>query len=365
MKSVLILQNEIKPYRKPVYNGLAAFCDVVVLHSGTRSVTANDSYREIITPQQHLWRFHLQPKLRLRNIIESFDVVIAMFDLSWPLYIAPLFWRTRPKYVLWGHWYSTSRVSNFVRNYLMKRADKLLMYGSEEVQRMISCGISSSKIVVAPNTVHVPNSLDYSSHHKSSLLFIGRLESAARRNSKRVDILISVFARLQGLIPDNLVLDIVGSGDEKECLIQLATKLNILDKVFFHGHVDDNLTISQLFATSIALVSPGHVGLSVLQSFAHGVPVVTGKSVQYRRERQHLFNLMTGNTVIMGPEYYNLLHNHNSLLVETSFELELALKQLCTNSSYAAELGRNAFQYYVRERSLSRMLEGFRQVIEE
>jgi len=365
MTSVLILQNEIMEYRKPVYNALSDEYEVTVLHSGPPSVKEGDRYREVITPRKQVWRFNLQPKSPLGKMIGNFDVVIAMFDISWPAYLAPLFWWKRPKYILWGHWYSTNWLANSIRNFLMKRADRLLMYGGEEVERMVLSVFDRNKIVVAPNTVHMPNPKDFSGAPKSSLIFIGRLQAGTRRNSKRADILIESFARLQGLIKADIVLDVVGDGEEEEALKQLAAKLNIAGKVHFHGHIDDSEILSNLFSKSIALVSPGHVGLSVLQSFGHGVPVVTGKAVQYRRETQHLHNILTGHKVIMGPEYYNLRHGHNSVLVETLQELEATLKRLCNEPYYAAELGHEAYQHYVLRRRLSHMLDGFREAIEE
>ena len=365
MTSILILQNEIRAYRKPVYNELAKWYEVVVLHSGVQSVTEHDHYREIIAPQKLFCRFHIQPNSPFGNIIQDFDVVIAMFDLSWPAYLAPLFWRKRPKYVLWGHWYSTNQLSNLARNYLMKRADRLLMYGGEEIERMVMNGVDRNKIVVASNTVHLQNPIDTSSEPKSSLIFIGRLQAGSRRNSKRADILIKSFASLQGSIRDDIVLDIVGSGEEEKALKYLATKLNIANKVNFHGHIDDSERLSNLFLKSIALVSPGHVGLSTLQSFGHGVPVVTGKAVQYRKETQHLHNVLTDEKVVMGPEYYNLWHGKNALLVKTKQELKKTLEKLCNDPSLAAKLGMNAYQYYSRKRSLSQMLDGIRKVIEE
>lgn len=365
MKSVLILQNEIMEYRKPVYNGLAAFYDVTVLHSGRPSVKEGDRYREVIVPGRRLWRFHLQPGSPLNGMIGEFDAVIAMFDLAWPAYLAPLFWRKRPKYILWGHWYSTNQFANVFRDFLLKRADQLLMYGGEEIDRMIAQGIAPAKIIVAPNTVHVPEHKDYSSSPKNSLLFVGRLQGGSRRNSKRADLLLESFAAIKGRISEDVVVDIVGGGDESGTLKRLADKLGIAEKVKFHGHIDDNRILTGLFAKAIAFVSPGHVGLSVLQSFAHGVPVVTGKAIQHRRETQHLHNVLTGTPVIIGPEYYNLRDGHNALLVEKQPELNAAMERLCNDRDLAARLGHNAYQHYVNERPLSRMLEGFRKAIEE
>ena len=46
MKKVLILQNYVPHYRKPVYNELGMKYDVTILHSGNKSVTENDCYKE-------------------------------------------------------------------------------------------------------------------------------------------------------------------------------------------------------------------------------------------------------------------------------------------------------------------------------
>lgn len=365
MTSVLILQNEIMQYRKPVYNGLGASYDVTLLHSGRPTVKDGDRYREIIAPQSRKGPFHIQPASPLNEMIASHDVVVAMFDLRWPRYLAPLFWRRRPKYVLWGHWYSTSEAANVARDFLMKRADRLLMYGGEEIERMVERGIERRKIVVAPNTIEVPGAQDMSACPKNSFLFIGRLQGGSRRNSKRADLLITSFAKLQGRISDTLVVDIVGEGEEKQALKQLAASLGVGDKITFHGHNDDPAVLSRLFSRAVAFVSPGHVGLSVLQSFGHGVPVVTGKAVQTRKETQHLHNVATGTPVIMGPEYYNLRHGENSYLFETEQELVSVLERLSNDLPYAAGLGRNAYTCYVNERPLSRMLDGFRKAIEE
>ncbi len=365
MTSVLILQNEIMAYRKPLYNGLAAFYDVCVVHSGRASVVTGDRYSEVVLSGTRCGPFQIQPTAPLRELVEAHDAVVAMFDLRWPNYLAPMFTANRPRYILWGHWYSTNQLANVARDVLMRQADRLLMYSGEEVERMVKRGIDRRKIVLAPNTIDVPDAKDTSGDPKSSFLFVGRLQGSERRNSKRADLLISSFARTQGRIKDAVVLDIVGDGDELQSLKALAANLGISHKVTFHGHKDDPATLARLFSRAFALVSPGHVGLSVLQSFGHGVPIITGKAVQLRKETQHLSNVATGSDVVMGPEYYNLKHNSNAYLFETEHELDLVLERFCNDHEFTARLGNNAFQYYVTERPLARMLDGFRKAIEE
>ena len=342
MKSVLILQNEIMEYRKPVYNGLAEDYEVVVLHSGRPSVKKGDRYREFVTPQVPLWRFHIQPRSPLGKMIENFDAVIAMFDIAWPAYLAPLFWRKRPKYILWGHRYSSNRTACAVRDQLMKRADRLLMYGGEEVERMIERGVDPTKIAIAWNTIQVPNHHDHSNADKTSLLFVGRLQER-----KRIDLTIEKFARLQGRIDDEVTLEIVGGGEIENDLRQVAEALQIAHKVNFHGRIDDPEALADIFSHAYAYVSPGPVGLGVLHSLAYGVPVIT------LRDARH------------GPEFHNLVHEHNALICEDETAVEEAMRRICSDAVLGKRLGNNAYQHYLRERSLSRMLDGFRKAIEE
>ena len=60
MKKVIILQNYVPHYRKPIYNELGLKYDVTILHSGNPSIIDNDSYKEIIVKSQKIWKFHLQ-----------------------------------------------------------------------------------------------------------------------------------------------------------------------------------------------------------------------------------------------------------------------------------------------------------------
>lgn len=342
MKKILVLQNEIPEYRKPVYNALAHHYNVVVLHSGPPSVKEADRYCEVIIRQVRFWRFHLLRDSTLSRMIDEFDVVIAMFDIAWLGYMTPLLWRNRPKYVLWGHRYSNSKFSCLVRDRLMARADRLLMYGDEEVERMIARGMDPTKIVIAWNTIHVPNHRDTSGDVKSSILFVGRLQSR-----KRIDLLIEAFARLQGQIDDEIVLDIVGEGELQSSLRQIAAKHSLSHKVIFHGRIDDPEMLAELYSHAYAYVSPGPVGLGVLHSLAYGVPVITLGSGRH------------------GPEFHNLVHGHNAVICKDEPKIEQAIERVCGDPRYSAELGQNAYRHYVQERPLSRMLDGFREAIEE
>lgn len=347
MKKLLILQNFILPYRKPVYNGLALDYDVTVLHSGMLTANSEDAYKEISIPARRIGPFFIQNGVFREISYGKYDVIIAMFDLHWPAYVLPLF-KSRKRcgrWIFWGHRYSRRSVVNYARDWLMKKADAILLYGHEEIDRMIQRGISGHKIFVADNTIHIPNHHDYSSHVKSSFLFVGRL-----MKRKKIEMLITTFARICNRIPENVKVEIVGDGECKDFLHQVAKELSLEDRVIFHGRIDQHDLLAKLFARTYAYISPGPTGLGFLHSFAYGVPVVAINSPE--GSERH------------GPEVEYLKHGVNGFTYTNEDELANILMDFCNSPRLSSTLGRNAYEFYSKERTLDVMLSGFKQSIE-
>ncbi len=339
MKRVVILQNEVMEYRKPVFDGLAKHYDITVVHTGRPSVDDNNLYAETILPSRKIGPFFIQNPVLVRRAVAHADAVIVMFDLHWPIYLSPVA-KCGGRNILWGHRYSGNHTANRVRDWLMKKADGLLMYGSEDIDLMIARGARPERIFMGWNTIHIPNHRDYSQQQKSSLLFVGRLQPR-----KRIDELISSFARCLGRIPQHVILDIVGSGDMEPELKVLVEKLGLSKRVRFHGAVVDHEVLAGLFSTAFAYVSPGPVGLGALHSFAYGVPVITC------REERH------------GPEFENVRNDENAIVYRNHGELDQAITKICGQSGLSSRLGRCAYRQY-EARSLECMLRGFRDAIE-
>ena len=345
MKKLLILQNLILPYRKPVYNGLARNYDVTVLHSGTPTVEPEDTYKEILVPVRRLGPFFIQNGIFREISSGKYDVIIAMFDLRWPAYILPVL-KSRRRYgrwIFWGHGYGRMRAGNYIRDWLMKKVDAILLYGRETIGEMIRRGVQADKIFVADNTIHVPNHRDCSGHTKSSLLFVGRLQER-----KKIDLLIEAVARIREKIPENVCLEIVGDGEIRNFLHEKVRELNLKEKVVFHGRVDQHDLLMEFFSRAYAYVSPGYVGLGVLHSFAYGVPVLTHDKSE-----------------IHAPEFENLKHRHNAIIYGSDKELEDAMIEICNSPSLTTTFGRNAYNLYSKERTLETMLDGFKKAIED
>ena len=337
MQKLLILQGELPLYRKPVFNGLTRDYQVTVLHSGEPTVEPEDAYREILVPCRKLWLFMVQNNVFREISSGNYDAIIAMFDLHWPAYILPVFKQRKGKYIFWGHRYSVKQVVNDIRDWLIKKADAVLLYDPKE------------KIFVAQNTVHVPNHHDCSGHVKNNLLFVGRLQKR-----KNIDLLIEVFARIHEKIPRDIRLEIVGDGEERKNLEKRVRELGLEEEVKFHGRLYQHDLLEKIFSRAYAYLSPGHVGLGVLHSFAFGVPVITRKTMIpcKNSKKRH------------GPEFLNLKNGFNSIIFTNEKELEMAMRRICIDRQFAAHLGKNAYKLYSEERTLEMMLNGFKKAIE-
>lgn len=360
MKRVAVLQKALPHYRRAVYNGLAEHYDVTVLHSGSQRRGAADAagnYREVVIPARALGPFVLQRQVAATLASIRPDVVVSMLDLRWPAYMLPVLRRSLDvRWILWGPGYGRSRLANRVRDGVLRRADGLLLYGTTGVADFVRRGTPRDRIFVAPNTIHVPNHRDFGGEAKSSLLFVGALQKR-----KRLDLVIDAFAEISDALPGDTTLDIVGDQpkegevgrfkidvETRSVLRQQAEAAGVGERVVFHAGTQNEEDLANFFKRAHAYVSPGHVGLGALHSFAYGVPVVTRKK-QYPSH---------------GAEIENLKDGHNSLLQDSYRELGVALRAICNNPCSRRRLGTNAYRHYSTARTLDSMLDGFRQAID-
>ncbi len=342
MKKILILQNTILHYRKPLYNELSRYYDVTILHSGDKSVGIDDNYKEIITSVKKVGPFFLQSGVLKAVRSGDYDVVVAMFDIRWVSNIIAVFLKSNSRFLYWGHRYSKNRLCNKIRDLLMRVSDGVILYSNAEINRMISSGVPKSKIFVAPNTIHVSNFSDGSSAYKDSFLYVGRLQKR-----KKIDLLIRAFSEIIDRIPKTIKINIVGLGQEDNNLKNIAERLGISNRVVFHGEIFKDKKLQTLFHSAYAYVSPGSVGLGVLHSFAYGIPVVTNCFERH------------------GPEFDNISHCENALLYKTYDELKQILVDLCNDKNLSTRLGKNAYKLYAEGRTMERMMKGFRGAIED
>jgi glycosyltransferase involved in cell wall biosynthesis len=127
----------------------------------------------------------------------------------------------------------------------------------------ISCGIDAANYTA-----------DLSPRDAHRIVFVGRLTT-----EKQIDVVLRAVAKLDPAL--DVRFDIVGSGDQRRNLEQLAGELGLTDRVHFHGHTTDEelkgfLTNASVFAiASIAELQ----SIATMEAMASGLPVVAANAV--------------------------------------------------------------------------------------
>lgn len=152
---------------------------------------------------------------------------------------------------------------------LIYRRTRFLAVSESTRRELADIGIPAERCRV------VHNGLDHRAYHKvvkrsaaPRLLYVGRL-----KRHKRVDLIIDLCARLQADVPD-LVLDVVGTGDDEARLRELVVERGLENVVRFHGFVSHarKLTLySRAWALLTATEREGW-GLSIMEAAACGTP---------------------------------------------------------------------------------------------
>jgi len=100
--------------------------------------------------------------------------------------------------------------------------------------------------------------------------FVGRLTAY-----KGAELLIKAVSNIKNKYP-NLIVDIVGDGEEKNNLIDLCKKME-LDKVIFHGHLN-HTEVETIYKKSSVFCFPTLTeasGNSLIEAMSYGLPIVT------------------------------------------------------------------------------------------
>lgn len=184
--------------------------------------------------------------------------------------------------VLWGHAWSRSgrnSKSEFVRRGMKRLASTILTYTQTE-QREVCEDMPNKHVVSAPNAIYNASEMQYSgsTETRKSFLYVGRLIPA-----KKVDVLLRGYSayRAQG---GSAKLRVVGGGPELDRLKALANELAIVDGLYFEGHVSDQDQLRNWYRQAIATISPGYVGLSLLQSLSFGLPMIVSRDEPHAPE---------------------------------------------------------------------------------
>ena len=342
---VLFITYKLQNYRIPIFNIIGEKDDIelTVAHSAQKFDNTNNSFNEISLAFKKIGPLTFYDK-SFKTLVNSFDVVVCMFYLQNMSFFKLALSKNRNfKIIFWGIGVRASYDSNFdtptifnkIRYFWAKRSDAMIFYTQYAKKKYMAAGFSKDKLFVMPNTVEVNDFIEDSSSRKD-LLFVGTLYKV-----KKIFELLDAYEQAKRLTDKLPILRIVGMGDEYDAILQWIKETDNEGHIILHGAIYDEVILAKMFTSSIACLSPGQAGLTVLKSFGYGVPFVTHKNA------------------ITGGERLNIVDGENGVLFNKDEDLTEILVDIAKDKEKYLRMGQNAKRFYDTKRTPQDMANGF------
>lgn len=300
---VLLFQRIIPSYRIPLFHYLYDKFGIIVCHSkeGRRGKIKGD-IDNLTFPTEIIQRLYYQYdetaviqnafaplfKYKPKVVISQFSVKYLTFWLL--LFLKPFF---RYQLIVWTHGIKSNEINTPFKGL----RGKISLWVFRNIDGIILYTYGIKKIIDATDKVTVPifvaqNTLDvntYKEHirrfedegrvaikkelgfiSKYNLIYIGRL-----LKSKRIDLLLESFMLIAERF--DISLHIIGEGAESDLVRQYQMKCK---RINHYGAIYDDLITGKFLYCSDVMVMPGYVGLSIVHSFAFGLPIVTCRTTE-------------------------------------------------------------------------------------
>ena len=345
MNILILMDMPLFPYRIYAYNELAKrgyHLTVVSLNNADVSYDIKCNFKHIRLSYIQFIGFRFIRGFSKINFDDYSVIIVApnLRLLNYYKFYRKKYWN---KLIGWGHHKGCSTgnsLASWMRLHFFKKFKALVFYDPLTKEEYIHSGFDSKNLFVANNTQYVDNKRVRLEKGKTYFLYVGRIQER-----KRLDLAILAFSELKHQVSDEkLKFKIVGGGNFDD-LYKLAKELKIENDIIFIGPTHDEDKLSELYSSAIAYVSPGHVGLGVLHSFAFGVPVITCL------ERRH--SVEFGNCK---PE--------NSFVVQFNKEsIAESMITLYQNKELQQQMSLAAYNYYNKYCTIRIMVDGLEDAI--
>lgn len=285
-----LLQQHYGKHRLRLYSGQEDF------HPTIRTVST-------IAEDVHALRNHFFFNRRFlwqgKRFIERFqsDVLVLNFNLRilshYPMLI--LRWLLRKPTLLWGHVTGQSPLARYLGFLQLFFAKAFICYThTQQKQYEKLHPWLKTQTFVAPNSCMGSSDctpLERPLHELRDIVYVGRLVEY-----KKVHLLVEGFllAQTSHLIPRNTRLVLIGTGPLENSLRALVASANATESVYFTGHISEISRLRERYSTAFCSVCPGALGLSVIQSFAFGVPLLVASDEPHGPEVEICHNLQFG-----------------------------------------------------------------------
>ena len=340
-KRVLILMDmPLFPYRIYAYNELAERgydLTVVSIETGKADFPVRKDFEHIALRKKTYGGFVKVPGLTSVDY-NAYEVIVLALNMRYVDFYPLLFGKLHNRVIGWGHMKgqtSGNALSQWLRKRVAGIIPALIFYDYQTREEYIREGFPMEKLFVANNTQYVdPTTVDMT-RKREYFLYVGRIQER-----KGIDLAIQAFAQLvKNEASGNTSFKIVGGG-EKAVLEQMVKDLGVSGFVEFVGPVHDEKKLGELYSGALAYVSPGHVGLGVLHSFAFGVPVLTCK------DRKH------------SVEYNNCSEENSYLTYYDVENVAKAMMEVLQDKAKWQTKSKNAYEYYNNYCTIEKMVDG-------
>lgn len=255
----------------------------------SKQVEGNSIVIKVLYPESSIHKFlSIQTRQKaIRLGLEKVNELKIDFDFiqchvaEVSLWIAFKFFPQKPVYLI-EHWSGFidgrfEKIPTFVRKALIKRMNKcnhIFVVSELLKQGILEKGISTSLSVL-------PNVIDYERvKSEPSVPFTFGVVADLIDSVKNISGIISAFSRLLKNNPHlDIHLSIIGDGTDKNKLIELVFKLDLIEKVTFYGRLNNNdvLNIIPLFDVLVVNSYVETFSMVTAEALLSGVPVIATK----------------------------------------------------------------------------------------
>jgi Glycosyltransferase len=152
-----------------------------------------------------------------------------------------------------------------------------------------------------------------------SLVYSGRLIP-----EKGLVELIEAFAEAKAAKNSYLdKLHIIGTGRLLHDLAALVEDYALEGEVIFHGEVLDDTEIGHIYRQCVASVCCGYLGLNVIQSLAHGLPIIFNARANHSPEIEACVDGFNSVRYETSEELVELMSNISKIVASTGKTLEI------------------------------------------
>lgn len=290
MNKICLLSITASHYRYRVYSEMQKQlgCDFVfgIDNTTVKRLDSSKLGNVLNVPNRYIGNSLIYYQPNIIREMKNYKILIndlGIFSITaWALLVIAKF--RGQKIYNWDHgWYGREGfVKKILKRIYFGLADGALIYGDYAVRLMKDNGFNSNKLYAVHNSLDYEKQLDlrksimpkpiYKEHFGNDnpvLIMIGRLNM--RKNLQQLLEAIAILRENNRFY--NVVL--VGDGEDKSKLEEMAVRLGIKEQVWFYGACYDEALNAELIYNSDMCVVPGDIGLTAIHAMTFGVPVVS------------------------------------------------------------------------------------------